>query len=222
MTSLAYNLLALVALLFCIIPHEVAHGLVALRLGDPTAKNARRLSLNPIRHLDPVGSVIIPLALLLLQRFAGFPPVIIGWAKPVPINPYYFSDPWKGMVWVGLAGPATNVLLALAAAGIGHLFFLLGLRNRWVLAFLALVVLLSLLLAFFNLIPIPPLDGSRVLTYFLPLRLKLRLIKLEQFGIIIVVVLMFLGVLEVVFRGANAVTLHLIGTDWAISTGLWI
>jgi len=217
--ELGEGLMAVAALLVCIIPHEVAHGYVAWRLGDPTAKLSGRLSLNPIRHLDPIGSVLLPVALLLLRRFAGFP-IVFGWAKPVPINPNYFRNPWRGMLWVGLAGPATNVLIALATAGIGRALIALGLTARWLLYFLGLIVLLSLVLALFNLIPVPPLDGSRVLAYFLPPRMRLQLVRLEQVGIVIVVVLLIIGALELVFQGAYSLWLQLVGTRWVLLSGL--
>ena len=219
MNELWEDLIAVAALLVCIIPHEVAHGYVAWRLGDPTAKMAGRLSLNPIRHLDPIGSVLLPLALLLLHRFAGFP-IVFGWAKPVPINPNYFRDPWRGMLWVGLAGPVTNVLMALVVAGVGHGLIALGLTARWLLYFLGLVVLLSLVLALFNLIPVPPLDGSRVLAYFLPPRLRFQLMRLERVGIVIVVVLLAIGALKLVFQGAYSLWLRLVGVRWALLFGL--
>ncbi|MCS7240331.1 MAG: site-2 protease family protein [Candidatus Bipolaricaulota bacterium] len=212
---------AVVALFLCVIPHEVAHGLVALWLGDPTAKRAGRLSLNPLRHLDPIGSVLLPLALILVRRFTGVPLVVFGWAKPVPINPYYFRDPWRGMVWVGLAGPTTNILLAAFAAGLGRALYLFGARNPWVFMFLALFTVVSLLIAFFNLIPLPPLDGSRVLTYFLPTRWRFNLLRLEQFGIIIVIALVLLGVLDIVLRGAETFAVYLLGVDLARLSGLW-
>lgn len=212
---------AVLALLLCVIPHEIAHGLVALWLGDPTAKRAGRLSLNPLRHLDPIGSVLLPLGLILIRRFTGVPLVVFGWAKPVPINPYYFRDPWQGMVWVGLAGPTTNVLLAAITAGLARGLFLAGVRNGTLFMFLAFLTVISLLIAFFNLIPLPPLDGSRILTYFLPIRWRLQLVRLEQFGIIIVVVLMLLGLLDVVLRGAETVAVYLLGIDVARFSGLW-
>ncbi|HAF69887.1 MAG: Peptidase M50 [Acetothermia bacterium 64_32] len=219
MNELWEGLVAVVALLFCVIPHEVAHGYVAWRLGDPTAKLSGRLSLNPIRHLDPIGSVLLPVALLLLRRFAGFP-VVFGWAKPVPINPNHFRNPWRGMLWVGLAGPATNLLMALVAAGIGRGLIALGLTARWLLYFLGLIVLLSLVLALFNLIPVPPLDGSRVLAYFLPPRLRFQLVRLEQVGIVVVVVLLAVGALELVFQAAYSLWLELVGTRWILLSGL--
>ncbi len=220
MSLLLHGLLAIVALLLCVIPHEVAHGVVALWLGDPTAKRMGRLSLNPLRHLDPIGSVLLPLGLLLLRRFTGLPLFVFGWAKPVPINPYYFRDPWRGMVWVGLAGPAANVVLAALSAALARGLFLLGLRNSWVFLFLTLFTAISLLIAFFNLVPIPPLDGSRVLAYFLPLRWRLKLLKLEQFGIIIVAALLLLGLLDLVAGVAETVAVYLLGVDLASFSGL--
>ena len=213
MNQILEGVLAVGALLVCIIPHEVAHGWVAYRLGDPTAKWAGRLSLNPIRHLDPIGSLLLPAALLLLRRFAGFP-IVFGWAKPVPINPHYFRDPWRGMLWVGLAGPATNFAMAVVVAGLGRGLIALGFTNGWILYFLGLVVLLSLVLGLFNLIPVPPLDGSRVLAYFLPPRFRYQLARLEQVGMIIVLVLLVIGALQLVFQGAQSLFVRLTGPRW--------
>lgn len=220
MTDLIYGLMAVGALLVCVIPHEVAHGYVAWKLGDPTAKAAGRLTLNPIQHLDPIGSLILPLGLLLLRRYAGFP-VVFGWAKPVPINPYYFRDTWGGMLYVSLAGPGTNVAMGLLAAGIGRALVALGVTNAYVLAFFALVVLLSFVLALFNLVPVPPLDGSKILAYFLPVRWRIALLRWEQFGFVIVVALLLLGVLQGVFMGAEAITFRLVGIRWALLSRLW-
>ena len=146
---------------------------------------------------------------------------MFGWAKPVPVNPYYFRDTWSGMLYVSLAGPATNLLMALLAAGLGRGLILLGVTNAYVLAFVALVVLLSILLALFNLIPVPPLDGSKVLAYFLPVRWRLALLQWEQFGFVIVFALLLLGALEIVFQGAAEITLRLVGIRWALLSRLW-
>lgn len=220
MTELIYSLMALGALFVCVIPHEVAHGYVAWKLGDPTAKAAGRLTLNPLPHLDPVGSFLLPLTLLVLRRFAGFP-VVFGWAKPVPVNPFYFRDTWGGMLYVSLAGPATNVAMGLGAAGIGHGLLALGVTNAYLLAFLALIVLLSFVLALFNLLPVPPLDGSKVLAYFLPVRWRIALLRWEQFGILVVAALVLLGALGIVFQGAEAIAFRLLGIRWARLSGLW-
>ncbi|HEC63217.1 MAG TPA: site-2 protease family protein [Candidatus Acetothermia bacterium] len=218
MIQLVEGVLTVGALLVCVIPHEIAHGYVAWRLGDPTAKQAGRLSLNPLRHLDPIGSLLFPAALLLLRRLVGFP-IVFGWAKPVPINPNYFRNPWKGMLWVALAGPATNFLLAGAVAGLGRGLLAMGLINQWVLFFLGMVVLLALVLGLFNLLPVPPLDGSRILAYFLPPRWRWQLAQLEQVGVVIVMVLILLGVLEFIFRGASRAWLALVGWRWAVLIG---
>lgn len=220
MTELIYSLMALGALFVCVIPHEVAHGYVAWKLGDPTAKAAGRLTLNPLPHLDPVGSFLLPLTLLVLRRFAGFP-VVFGWAKPVPVNPFYFRDTWAGMLYVSLAGPATNVAMGLVATGIGRGLLALGVTNAYVLAFLALIVLLSFVLALFNLLPVPPLDGSKVLAYFLPVRWRIALLRWEQFGILVVAALVLLGALGIVFQGAEAIAFRLLGIRWALLSGLW-
>ena len=150
----------LIVLLFSVILHEIAHGSVALYLGDPTAKMAGRLTLNPIKHLDPVGSILLPL-ILIITTGKG-----IGWAKPVPINPTNFRDQKWGELKVSLAGPLANILLAL----------IFGLILRFSSSFISptlyqpfsLIVSLNLLLALFNLMPIPPLDGSHILFTFLP------------------------------------------------------
>jgi len=149
-------------LIFSIVIHEVAHGAMANYLGDPTAKNAGRLTLNPIKHLDLFGSIIIPLFLVLTG--SG---IIIGWAKPVPINPYNFRDQKYGQAKVALAGPGANFGVALAFGLV--LRFLPGLVNIPNLyVMFSYIVFINILLALFNLIPIPPLDGSHILLTFLP------------------------------------------------------
>jgi Zn-dependent protease len=141
-----------------VVLHEVSHGYAALLLGDPTAKYAKRLTLNPIRHVDPIGSVLVPLFLVVLN--AGF---LFGWAKPVPINPYNLRGRY-GEAIVAFAGPASNIVLA----------FVFGTLLRFELvsgpavALVEWIVLINLFLAVFNLVPIPPLDGSRILFAFLP------------------------------------------------------
>ncbi len=220
MDWLMHGILAIAALLVCVIPHEVAHGYVAYRLGDPTAKAAGRLTANPIPHLDPIGSLLLPGMLLVLGRFTGFP-VLFGWAKPVPVNAHRLrGDPWRGMLWVSLAGPGTNLAMAGAAALLGRGLVAAGLTMAVPLAFLAFVVLYSLVLAFFNLVPIPPLDGSRVLAYFLPPRWRMSLAQLEPYGMFIVLALLVVGGLQLVFRLASTLWVHLVGIDWALLSGL--
>ncbi|QJA05378.1 site-2 protease family protein [Thermosulfurimonas marina] len=167
-------------LLAAIVFHEVAHGWVAWRLGDPTAKAAGRLTLNPLKHLDPLGTLV----LIFTQA--------IGWARPVPVNPYYFRHPRRDMMWVGLAGPLANFLLALALALLYRA--LAPLLPRSLEIMLVLGVRINLGLGLFNLLPVPPLDGSRVLAGILPPSLAYPYLRYEFVGLFLLVLLIFTGV----------------------------
>lgn len=173
--DLAYIVCSVISFVVAIVFHETAHGFAAYRLGDPTAKRAGRLSLNPAKHIDPFGTVILPLLLMLL----GWP--VFGYAKPVPYNPRYFKDPRKGDFLVGIAGPLANVALAVVAGIVAHLLFGAcvqggvstlaggGFVMNYVLGlFLPMFALINLYLAFFNLLPIPPLDGSSIFALVIP------------------------------------------------------
>jgi Zn-dependent protease len=184
-TTTAITIFSLVVLIFSVITHELAHGYVAYGLGDPTAKYEGRLTLNPLKHLDPFGSVILPLLL-----FISGSPFLFGWAKPVPINPYNFKDKKYGEIKVSIAGPASNLALAL--------FFGLILRfipdgmliiNPGIAIALGYIVAINIWLAIFNLIPIPPLDGSWILFNLLPLGFEKFKNFLRQYGIVILVLL---------------------------------
>lgn len=158
----------IVALILSIVLHEVAHGYAANWLGDPTARLSGRLSANPLKHIDPLGSVIIPALLFLSQ--AG---MLFGWAKPVPYNPYNLTNQRWGEAMVAVAGPLTNLLLAGIFAVIIRLAIPLGLSASF-LDLASYIVYINILLAFFNAIPIPPLDGSKVLESILPFGLKMK------------------------------------------------
>lgn len=180
-------------LLLALTVHEFAHGYIAYRLGDPTAKNLGRLTLNPLKHLDPIGTI-------------AFFFIKFGWAKPVPVNPAYFKNPKKDMLWVALAGPATNLCLAVVSA--------IATKFIWILAstipysslaeaflvplngMLIASVWINLVLCIFNFLPIPPLDGSRILTGLLPDNLARSYLKVERYGFIIILLLAFSGVLS--------------------------
>lgn len=177
---------SLIILLFSVVIHEVSHGMTADFLGDPTAKYAGRLSLNPIRHLDPFGSVILPILLLILTRGQG---PIFGWAKPVPINPYNFRDKKWGNLKVAIAGPGVNLLMALVF-GLLMRFFPLP---EPLFYFLSIIVILNLMLAIFNLVPIPPLDGSHILFTFLSEKAWRIKEIFQQYGFLILVLFIFLG-----------------------------
>ena len=161
-------------LLLSLVLHELAHGWVAWKLGDPTAKAHGRLTLNPIKHLDRWGTVM--LAVTFLGSGGRF---FFGWAKPVPVDPRYFQDPQRGMMLVGAAGPITNYLLALVAAG---LIWLTYTWSPWLAQALSILFALNVILGTINLIPIPPLDGSRVLGGFLPRGAYARWVTYDQYG----------------------------------------
>jgi len=186
MNSSLVGVFEIVVLIFSAVIHEVSHGYAALALGDQTAKNAGRLTLNPLKHLDPVGSVLVPLGLYLFHS-----PFIFGWANPVPYNPYNLYKDYKyGPLKVALAGPLANFCLAVIFAlvirvGISFL-------SPITVVFLDFVVFINCLLMIFNLVPIPPLDGSKVLTVILPSRYSMAIERSGTGGLIFVLLLLFL------------------------------
>jgi len=182
-------LFLIVILIFSIVIHEVSHGAVANYLGDPTAKYAGRLTLNPIKHLDPIGSVIVPIFLILMAKMAGGG-IIFGWAKPVPINPYNFKDQKYGEAKVALAGPAANLALALIF-GLALRFFPFISTLPGLALMFSYIVYINILLAIFNLLPVPPLDGSHILFSFLPPGMEKIKIFLSQFGLFILLFIIF-------------------------------
>lgn len=186
----------LVILLFSVIIHELAHGSVAYSLGDPTAKYEGRLTLNPLKHLDPIGSVILPALLLILALKTGNW-IIVGWAKPVPVNPYNYRDKKWGNIKVSLAGPLSNILLAVIF-GLILRFLPVGIfaNNEGILIALSYIVSINIWLAIFNLIPIPPLDGSWILFSLLPQKFDYIKLMLRQYGMIILMFLIMFGGLQ--------------------------
>ncbi|MFH1622420.1 MAG: site-2 protease family protein [Candidatus Omnitrophota bacterium] len=183
------NILFSLALFFlAVVIHEFAHGWMAYKLGDPTAKYSGRLTLNPLAHIDPIGTIALPLFLVITNS-----PILFGWAKPIPVNFLSLHNPKKDMIWVGLAGPCANILLAIIISIFINLkLFILPFE------FLSQFMLLNLVLATFNLIPIPPLDGSRVLMGLLPAKLAYKYMRLESFGFIIIVIMLYLGLFQLI------------------------
>lgn len=176
----------LIVLFFSIVIHEIAHGSVALHLGDPTAKEAGRLTLNPLKHIDPVGTIFLPLILLILTSGQG---PVFGWAKPVPINPYNFRDKKWGIFKVSIAGPAMNFLLAVIF-GLSIRFFALP---EPLLILFSIITIYNFAWGIFNLVPFPPLDGSWILFSFLSERFSNVKFFLQQYGFFILLFFIFFG-----------------------------
>lgn len=177
-------ILLILVLLISITFHEYAHGWMAYKLGDPTPAASGRLTLNPLAHIDPFGTIILPILLLVISKGA----LSFGYAKPVPINPYHFKNPRKDIMWVGIAGPLANFLIA---------FILSLMLKMGIPAFFEDVIIwgiiINLILGIFNLIPIPPLDGSKIIASFLPYRLSCGYLKLQIYGFIFIILLINLG-----------------------------
>ena len=195
----------IIPVVFGITVHEVAHGWVANRFGDPTARLAGRLTLNPVKHIDPVGTVVVPLLLLL---FSGF---VMGWAKPVPVDARRLNSPRRDMAVVALAGPGSNLIMALLWALVVKLALVYhsALGNAgMLLIFMGVAgVFINTILCVLNLLPLPPLDGGRVLTSLLPPRLSLAVGRIEPWGLVIILVLLLTGVLgQILYPALDFVT----------------
>ena len=202
-------------LLFSVIAHEIAHGFAALKQGDRTALEAGRLSWNPLRHIDPYLTILLPLVMLTGSALLGGRFVVFGGAKPVPVDPRNYKHPRRGDIIVSLAGVATNLLIAI---GCGVAIVLAGLLARSVpaltetvgilQAMLTIGVMLNFGLIVFNLLPIPPLDGSHVMKYLLPRSLAIRYVQFARYGMLVLMLLLFMGdkVLQVWFTPAFVAT----------------
>ncbi len=188
MTGLVYTASTwILPVLIAITLHEAAHGYVAWKLGDDTAKRLGRVTFNPLRHVDPWGTIVVPGLLLSLSNF------VFGWAKPVPVDFSRLERPRRDMVWVAAAGPAVNIALATASAALLHIVPLLpDAVQVWVLENLQHSILINLVLAVFNLLPLPPLDGGRIAVGLLPLGLARPLARMERFGLFVIIGVLFI------------------------------
>ncbi|OGT21430.1 MAG: peptidase [Gammaproteobacteria bacterium RBG_16_57_12] len=194
MNSVQLITVSILPLLFAITVHEVAHGWMANRLGDPTARMLGRLTLNPLKHIDPLGTVLVPALLILMNT--GF---VFGWAKPIPVTERNLRRPKQDMAWVALAGPLSNLLMALLWALVARLGVTMGPDLAWIAEPLYLMgqvgITINLLLMVLNMLPLPPLDGGRVAVALLPGPLAWKLSRVEPFGFIVIVILLYTQVL---------------------------
>lgn len=212
--------IAIIPLLFAITVHEAAHGWVASKLGDTTALMMGRVTLNPAKHIDPIGTVLLPIVMLLLSNF------IFGYAKPVPVNWQHLKNPRRDMALVALAGPGANLIMALGWAALARLTYtsvdLSGTTGMHALLFLHLVAVfgihINILLMILNLIPIPPLDGSRVVSSLLPPRAAIAYERIEPYGIWILLGLLVLGALTVILLPPANFVIHSIKNIFGIPT----
>ena len=196
--DLRIGIIKAVVVLFAIVLHEVSHGWMAYKLGDHTAKRMGRLTLNPISHIDPIGTVVLPLLMIIMRG------PVFGWAKPVPFNPYNFNrnvNIRNGIMWVALAGPGINLILAFISS-----FIYVAAQKYYsgspqvisltIVQLTGALISINLWLACLNLLPIPPLDGSKILMRFLPVKYESHFLKLERYGFLILIILLATGTLS--------------------------
>lgn len=178
-----------IPVLLAITVHEAAHGYVARHFGDDTAHAAGRITLNPLKHIDPIGTVVVPLVMAVLSPF------VFGWAKPVPVNFGRLRHPKRDMIWVAAAGPGSNLVMAILWLLFAKVLVLLGMREQFFLMVAAAGIQVNLMLMALNLLPVPPLDGGRILVGVLPHRLAWQVSRIEPYGFVILLVLLFTNTL---------------------------
>lgn len=209
-TTVVLIAIMIVAFIPAIVVHECAHGFAAYKLGDPTAKNAGRLTLNPLAHIDPFGTVLLPGLLIAISALSGGAGFIFGYAKPVPYNPNYFKNVRQGELIVGLAGPASNIVMALAGAAIAwlgnSLYGVSPMLALYVWYFGVYFCQINLCLAFFNLIPIPPLDGSSIIAVFLTDNGLRTYYKIQQYAMFIFILIV---IIVPYFTGVDVIGIYL-------------
>lgn len=191
--TFAQILIYIVPLMFAITLHEAAHGWMASRYGDPTAKMLGRVTANPIPHIDPVGTLLVPGVLLLGSSLTGMGGVLLGWAKPVPINTRNLSPFRQGMLAVAIAGPMANLLQAFVWLFLFKLCLVFGWHDRYIVEVSLAGVMVNFYLMAFNLLPLPPLDGGRIVTMLLPYNAAQSFARIEEYGMIVLVVLLISG-----------------------------
>ncbi len=185
-----------IPVLLAITLHEAAHGYVARMLGDQTAHLAGRITLNPLKHIDPVGTIAVPLLILIAAKALGSPGLLFGWAKPVPVSFQNLRRPKRDMIWVAAAGPGSNLLMAILWAMFLSAQQLLGAQEQFFQAVAAAGIQVNLVLMALNLLPVPPLDGGRIVTGLLPDALAWRFARIEPYGLIILIALLASGMLQ--------------------------
>lgn len=197
-----------IPVIFAVTIHETAHGWVALQFGDRTAQMLGRLTLNPIKHIDPIGTIVVPAVLAVTTGF------IFGWAKPVPVNERNLRNPKKDMAWVALAGPFSNLIMAI----LWSIIVLIGLSFSDALAYMGLVgIFINSILMLLNLLPLPPLDGGRILMSVLPGPLAWKLSRIEPYGFIILVALLYFGIIGMILWPLMSIFISLLPIPFNIS-----
>ena len=209
-----------IPVIFAITLHEAAHGYVAKFFGDKTAWMLGRVTLNPLKHIDPVGTILVPLAILLMSKLLGGGFILFGWAKPVPVNFGALRNPKRNMLWVAIAGPAANLVMAIFWALIIKLGISLGDNYTQPMALMgAAGIFINAILMALNLLPLPPLDGGRITLSLLPNRYAYRYAQLEPYGFYILLALMFIGWLGLILSPILAVTLVVVSGFSGLSHG---